>query len=213
MIDDSVLDHAAQFAVPTIDELSLAAVTLHAGNGLFANWSNAEPMLRKEVFEHGGERSIAQLLSTGSGFEVAVGDESRRITVKACANGRLRYALDGVSSTLAYALVDDQLSIDFGSKTLLLTRATYQPPVSADAAGSGEIIASTEGKVTALLVEEGDLVVKDQPLVIVEAMKMEHRHLADGDGRVVRAHVAVDQQVKNRQLLMTVELDGEEVTS
>ena len=43
-------------------------------------------------------------------------------------------------------------------------------------------MASTEGKVTALLVEEGDLVVKDQPLVIVEAMKMEHRHLADGDG-------------------------------
>ena len=213
MIDDVVLDHAAQFAVPTIDELSLAAVTLHAGNDLFANWSNTEPMLRKEVFEHGGERSIVQLLPTGSGFEVAVGDESRRITVKGCANGRLRYALDGVSSTLAYALVDDQLSIDFGSKTLLLTRATYQPPVSADAAGSGEIMASTEGKVTALLVEEGDLVVKDQPLVIVEAMKMEHRHLADGDGRVVRAHVAVDQQVKNRQLLVTVELDGEEVTS
>ena len=95
MIDDAVLDQAAQFAVPTIDELSLAAVTLHAGHGLFANWSNAEPMLRKEVFEHGGERSIVQLLSTGSGFEVAVGDESRRIIVKGCANGRLRYALMG----------------------------------------------------------------------------------------------------------------------
>ncbi len=213
MIDDAVLDRAAQFAVPTIDELSLAAVTLHAGHGQLANWSNAEPMLRREVFEHAGERSVVQLLSTPSGFGVTVGDESRRIAVKAVANGRLEYILEGVSSTLAYALVDDQLSIDFGSKTLLLRRATYEPPVGADAAGSGEIMASTEGKVTALLVEEGDLVVKDQPLVIVEAMKMEHRHLADGNGRVVRAHVAVDQQVKNRQLLMTVELDGEEVTS
>ena len=213
MIDDAVLDRAAQFAVPTIDELSLAAVTLHAGHGQLANWSNAEPMLRREVFEHAGERSVVQLLSTPSGFGVTVGDESRRIAVKAVANGRLEYILEGVSSTLAYALVDDQLSIDFGSKTLLLTRATYEPPVGADAAGSGEIMASTEGKVTALLVEEGDLVVKDQPLVIVEAMKMEHRHLADGNGRVVRAHVAVDQQVKNRQLLMTVELDREEVTS
>ena len=213
MIDDAVLDQAARFASPTIDELSLAAVTLHAGHGQLANWSNAESMLRKEVFEHAGERSVVHLLSTPGGFEVAVGDESRRIAVKACAKGRLGYVLDGVSSTLAYALVDDQLSIDFGSKTLLLTRATYQPPVSADAAGSGEIVASTEGKVTALLAEEGDLVVKDQPLVIVEAMKMEHRHLADGDGRVVRAHVAVDQQVKNRQLLMTVKLDGEEVAS
>ena len=56
--------------------------------------------------------------------------------------------MDGVSSALSYALVDDQLSIDFGSKTLLLTRATYELPVSADAAGSGEIMASTEGKVT-----------------------------------------------------------------
>ena len=77
----------------------------------------------------------------------------------------------------------------------------------------GGLVAPMPGVVLEVLVTAGESVEAGQTLMILEAMKMEHRHLADGDGRVVRAHVAVDQQVKNRQLLVTVELDGEEVTS
>jgi len=44
-------------------------------------------------------------------------------------------------------------------------------------------------------------------------MKMEHRHLADGDGEVVAIDVTEGQQVRNRQRLVKVVLNGEEVQS
>jgi geranyl-CoA carboxylase alpha subunit len=125
----------------------------------------------------------------------------------------LVYRIGGVQRSLAYAANDDVLTLDFGAKTLSLTRATYQPPQNVDAAGSGEILASTEGKVTNILVKVGDRVEKHQPLLVVEAMKMEHRHLADGDGEVVAIDVAEGQQVRNRQRLVKVMLNGEEVQS
>jgi geranyl-CoA carboxylase alpha subunit len=57
-----------------------------------------------------------------------------------------------------------------------------------------------------VLVSEGEKVTKGQPLIVVEAMKMEHRHLADGDGEVLRLAVATGNQVKNRQLMVELKL-------
>jgi biotin carboxyl carrier protein len=37
-------------------------------------------------------------------------------------------------------------------------------------------------------------------------MKMEHRHVADGDGFVGKLTVETGQQVKNRQILVELEL-------
>ena len=48
----------------------------------------------------------------------------------------------------------------------------------------------------------GDSVVKGQTLVLIEAMKMEHRHVADVDGKVVSINVEAGTQVKNRQFLV-----------
>ena len=80
-----------------------------------------------------------------------------------------------------------------------------------DSASNGQIHASTEGLVVSVLVSEGEKVIKGQPLVVVEAMKMEHRHLADGDGEVLRLAVATGNQVKNRQLMVELKLtEGED---
>jgi len=38
--------------------------------------------------------------------------------------------------------------------------------------------------------------------VLIEAMKMEHRHVADVDGEVASINVEAGTQVKNRQLLV-----------
>ena len=65
-----------------------------------------------------------------------------------------------------------------------------------------------------VLVNVGDTVNKGDALVLVEAMKMEHRHIADGDGVVKKVNVEKGQQVKNRQLLIELaftELDSTRV--
>ena len=67
-----------------------------------------------------------------------------------------------------------------------------------------------DGAIVAVLAEVGDEVVIGQTLLVLEAMKMEHQLKADVDGVVERVNAAIGDQVKERQVLITVsaEADG-----
>ena len=75
---------------------------------------------------------------------------------------------------------------------------TYNDPMAhageAEAAG-GRLTAPMPGKVVAVMVEAGQEVKKGTPLVIMEAMKMEHTIAAPGDGLVKEVLYAVGDQV------------------
>ena len=73
------------------------------------------------------------------------------------------------------------------------------------AGGDGLIKAPMHGKVLALLVAEGDSVVKGQRLAIIEAMKMEHALTAPHDGTVAGISVAAGGQVAEGAKVMTIE--------
>ena len=60
------------------------------------------------------------------------------------------------------------------------------------------------GAVLATQVSAGAKVSKGDLLVILEAMKMEHRIVAPRDGVVDQVHVSVGDQVDNAQLLVTL---------
>ncbi|MCC6623859.1 MAG: biotin/lipoyl-binding protein [Deltaproteobacteria bacterium] len=51
------------------------------------------------------------------------------------------------------------------------------------------------GKVVKVLVQPGDVVTKGQPLLVVEAMKMEHALKAPRPGRVTLVRAAAGEQV------------------
>jgi biotin carboxyl carrier protein len=60
----------------------------------------------------------------------------------------------------------------------------------------------------AVLVAEGDAVAKGQPLVVVEAMKMQHELTAQVAGRVARLAVKTGDQVATRQVLVELKPIG-----
>ena len=73
-------------------------------------------------------------------------------------------------------------------------------------AGDGGLVqASMPGIVTQILVAAGDPVEEDQPLLILEAMKMENEICAAVPGRVSEVHVAVGQPVAKGDLLVVIE--------
>ena len=78
----------------------------------------------------------------------------------------------------------------------------------AGAAGEGASVltAPMPGRVIAVRAAAGELVTAHQPLVVLEAMKMEHAVVAPMDGSVARVHVSVGKQVQRGDLL--VELTG-----
>jgi len=73
------------------------------------------------------------------------------------------------------------------------------------ATGPQEIAAPMSGKVVRVLVKPGDAVRARQPLVVVEAMKMENELRAQRDGAVASVHAREGQSVDAGALLVVVQ--------
>ena len=74
----------------------------------------------------------------------------------------------------------------------------------ADPDNKNEIGSPIPGTVVTLMVKEGDQITEDQPLVVVEAMKMETRITSSIAGIVSTVNIKEGQQVKAGELLIIV---------
>jgi biotin carboxyl carrier protein len=70
--------------------------------------------------------------------------------------------------------------------------------------GPQRIAAPMSGKVVRVLVKEGDSVLARQPLVVVEAMKMENELCAGRDGTVAEVHAREGASVDAGALLVEI---------
>lgn len=76
--------------------------------------------------------------------------------------------------------------------------------LKADMNDKSQVGASIPGKVVSILVREGDQVVENQPLIIIEAMKMETTIVSKADGIIDKIHVQENALVSDKQLLMNL---------
>jgi biotin carboxyl carrier protein len=75
----------------------------------------------------------------------------------------------------------------------------------ASAAGPQRLAASMPGKIVRVLVKAGDAVCARQPLVVVEAMKMENEMRAGRDGTVAEVHAREGYSVEAGALLLVIQ--------
>ena len=120
----------------------------------------------------------------------------------------------GVRRRLAWALTDDGVALDEDGRAFTFSEPPPRSAAEAAEGGDGQVRAPIGGRVAAVLVSEGQAVTRGQPLVVLEAMKMEHRVPSPADGRVARVQVEPDDQVAARQVLAHIEAsasaEGEE---
>lgn len=76
---------------------------------------------------------------------------------------------------------------------------------AAGAAGSGKVAVPMQGTIVKVLVEVGDEVEADQPVVVLEAMKMENNIGADKAGTVAEVKVAVGDTVGAGDVVVVIE--------
>jgi biotin carboxyl carrier protein len=74
----------------------------------------------------------------------------------------------------------------------------------------GDVIANMPGMVRNIKIEIGDVISKDQPIVILEAMKMENIILSPIDGIVAAIPITVGQSVIVGDLLMSIQASTQE---
>src|SRR5688572_4941890 len=75
-------------------------------------------------------------------------------------------------------------------------------------AAASELIAPMTGTVVQVFAKDGEAVEAGAPLVIVEAMKMEHRIVAPAKALVSRVHVKSGDRVDVGAQLVSLKLDG-----
>jgi propionyl-CoA carboxylase alpha chain len=79
----------------------------------------------------------------------------------------------------------------------------------ADEVAPGSLLAPMPGTIARTAIQVGDSVAKGQPLLWLEAMKMEHPVLAPADGVVAELPVGVGQQVDVGSVLAVVRPEEE----
>ncbi|PID77093.1 MAG: biotin attachment protein [Deltaproteobacteria bacterium] len=98
---------------------------------------------------------------------------------------------------------DRAYNVTVAEGTGQIEAAAVQPPADASDGGT-EINAPAPGNIVKIMVEVGDLVEKDQPLLIMEAMKMESEINAAAAGKITAIHVAAGDTVQTSDLLITI---------
>jgi len=73
-----------------------------------------------------------------------------------------------------------------------------------ETAGSGAVVAAMPGRIVKVLVQVGDSVEQGQPVLIIEAMKMENEVKARRAGVVQSVHVVTGDSVEGGMLLLEV---------
>ena len=129
------------------------------------------------------------------------------VGLESAAPGQVVLSDDGVATAFGVTRYGDEVHVDspLGAVALL---AVPRFPDPGSAVAKGSLLAPMPGSVIRLGAARGDTVTAGQPLVWLEAMKMEHTITAPADGVLVELDVAVGQQVEVGAVLARVE--GEE---
>lgn len=120
--------------------------------------------------------------------------------------GKRLLAVDGVQAngdTVEFSLNGQFLSAKIQDEQALLLRSLGFK--SASASSQGRLQAPMPGKILAVNVKEGDEVGHGQPVIILEAMKMENELKAPVGGRVVKIAAVAGSSVEKNQLLIEIE--------
>jgi biotin carboxyl carrier protein len=153
--------------------------------------------------------SVALQRAAGGRFVVTIGDESVEVEASLDDPATLRFVLDGRAHVARLARVGKDVQVALGGEIYVLSPDTG---ATADTAmlAAPEIVSPMPGKVTQVLVKEGDKVAAGDGLLILEAMKMENRLTAEAPAIVRKVHVESGQMVDGGTLL--VELEYEKVS-
>lgn len=145
-------------------------------------------------------------------FRVSCGESSFEVTCTRVSNHHLGLDING-RRVNAYIIRDDS------GKTIAIDGVSYlvQDADRLEQAASGgkrrdespgEVISTIPATVMAVRVAEGETVKKNQPVIVVSAMKMEMTLKAPYDGIVKKINVAVGENVMSGKVLVDIEKSG-----
>jgi geranyl-CoA carboxylase alpha subunit len=192
-------------------EAALAAVLLYVTDPFAPPWRCGRslaatfPVPVRVELDHGvHELEVGR--ERDGGYLATLDNTRYRIEIHALDGGSIRFSSNGLMESARFLRDGDRLFVLHRGVTLSVRDLTRAAPVSAAAAGGdGKVRAAMNGRVVAVLVKPGDKVAAGQPVMTLEAMKMEHVHTAGIAGTIAAIDVAEGEQVTTGKIVVEIE--------
>ena len=120
-------------------------------------------------------------------------------------NGKFKARINGHHTQPTIVQIDDMLTIFHAGERYHLSIFTHSSSTGDEHDVPGSLISPMPGKIIEVLVKEGELVKKGSPLLILEAMKMEHTISAPMDGTVTAIYFSEGEMLEEGIELLVVE--------
>jgi 3-methylcrotonyl-CoA carboxylase alpha subunit len=160
----------------------------------------------KFEFDDGGMLRTVEVVQEGGQYRVSIEGRTYSVSLHSASDGALRFA----TSERAYQAFVARGPADAAARLWVALDSTVYTLVEPDTArraqrhhhSEGALTAAMPGQVVNVLVSAGEIVKRGQPLVVLEAMKMELRIAAPQDGVVARVLCTPGQVIERGQQLL-----------
>ena len=170
-----------------------------------SGWRNSIMPPQMTAFRHGGDKiAVSYRAQRNGSFDVSIGDSTYAVVVFADGADGTDLEINGRRVNLSLTADRDRWLVH-GPGGDIEFQELPRFPIGGGTEFSGGLTAPMPGNITATHVAEGDRVEEGQLLLILEAMKMEHRITAPIAGTVSQMRAAVGDQVDNGELLVVLE--------
>ncbi|MDQ2815051.1 MAG: biotin/lipoyl-binding protein, partial [Actinomycetota bacterium] len=172
-----------------------------------SGWRNVRSAAQRVTYSAGGQEFAVAYRVLGAGIvEASVNGVPLGGTLLLHAAGpeRVDLEVDGLRRLYRVHLIGTQAYVDASNGSSALTEVPrFGEPDKATPSGS--LLAPMPGLVLRVLADVGATVVAGQPLIVLEAMKMEQTVAAPADGTVAELHAKAGDQVSTGQVLAVVD--------
>jgi geranyl-CoA carboxylase alpha subunit len=194
--------------------LVLAALLLNASDPHARQWRRGRTLaatfpipLRFEIDHVTHEADI--LREREGGYVVVFDGAGHDFEIDELSGDMLRFRHTGVMEIVTFLRDGDRLYFLHRGRTHIVRDLTLAAPETAAASGGdGKVRAAMTGRVVAVLVKKGDRVAAGQPVMTLEAMKMEHVHVAGIAGTVSAIDAGEGEQVTTGKIVVEIEADA-----
>jgi geranyl-CoA carboxylase alpha subunit len=150
-------------------------------------------------------REIEIFRTREGGYAVTTDGRDFGFEIENLGNDTIRFRTDGVVASRRFRRDRDTLYVLESGAVWSVRDLTRAAPVQPSAnGGDGKVRAAMNGRVVAVLAKAGDCVEAGQPVVTLEAMKMEHVHVAAVSGIITALAVAEGEQVTTGQVVAEI---------
>jgi 3-methylcrotonyl-CoA carboxylase alpha subunit len=154
------------------------------------------------------ERGVAAL-ARGRGWLLRFADRDIAAECELQPDGALALGLDGVKRRVRVLDHGSEIAVFIDGESWRFEEVDPLAPGAGDDPTAGKLTAPMPGRVTRLLVEAGAKIRRGEPLMVIEAMKMEHTITAPADGVVAAVRFAAGELVEEgAELIALASPDG-----